>query len=207
LDPVPDPIIEGLKEPNIQTDIDRKMPEPVSAVEIFYLAGYAALQTYGRSSSAVSSEARAAQEAAAGVVRSAEQSQALFGEKAAALSKLWKIATECNEPDWDGAGAVPVDLGAVGNAGDFVRALPGGIPLPESSPEPDGAVSLDWIVSRNRIFSISVGTGSRLAYAWLDGSDRGHGVAQFDGGKIPARVLEGILGTKTGRISAEPERS
>jgi len=170
------------------------MPEPVSAIGLFCLAGYAALQAYVRGGSAVSSEARATQEAAAAVVESAEQSQALFGEKAAALSQLWVIAAECNEPNWDGAGAIPVDVGAVVNAGYVIRALPAGIPIPEFSPEPDGAVSLDWIESRNRIFSVSVGAGSRLAYAWLDGSDRGHGVAQFDGERIPARVLEGILG-------------
>ncbi len=158
------------------------------------MAGYAALQAYMRGGSAVSSEARAAQEAATAVVERAEQSQALFGEKAAALSELWAIASECNEADWDGAGALPIDAGAVVNAGDLVRALPIGIPIPEFSPEPDGALSLDWIASRNRIFTLTVGAGSRLAYAWLDGSNRGDGVAQFDGEKIPARVLEGILG-------------
>lgn len=170
------------------------MPEPVSAIGPCYFAGYAALRAYMRGGSAVSSEARAAQEAATAVVERTEQSQALFGEKAAALSKLWSIAAECNEADWDGAGALPIDAGAAVKAGNVVRALPIGIPIPEFSPEPDGALSLDWIASRNRIFSVSVGAGSRLAYAWLDGSDRGHGVAQFDGETIPARVLEGILG-------------
>jgi hypothetical protein len=170
------------------------MPEPVSAIGLCYPAGHAALNLYARGGSAVSSEARAAQEAATAVVESAERSQALFGEKAAALSQLWALATECNETNWDGAGAAAIDVGAVINAGDLVRALPAGIPMPEFSPEPDGSVSLDWIESRNRIFSVSVGTGSRLAYAWLDGSDRGHGVARFDGERVPVRVLEGIRG-------------
>lgn len=170
------------------------MPEPVSTIGLCYLSGYAALNVYARGGSAVSSEAHAAQRAARAVVKFAERPQALFGEKAAALSRLWALAVECGETNWDGAGAVPIDARAILNAEDIVRALPAGIPIPEFAPEPDGSISLDWIESRSRMFSLSVGAGSRLSYAWLDGSDRGHGVARFDGEEIPARVLEGIHG-------------
>jgi hypothetical protein len=167
------------------------MPEPVS-IGLIYLAGYAALNTYARGGSAVSPEARAAEKAATAVIKTAEGSQVLFGEKAAALSNLWALASECGEADWDAANAAAIDIGAILNAQDIVRALPAGYPLPEFSAEPDGSVSLDWIESRSRIFSVSVSAGLRLAYAWLDGSDRGHGVAQFDGERIPVRVIEGI---------------
>jgi hypothetical protein len=159
-----------------------------------YLAGYAALNAYARGGSAVSFEARAAEEAATGVVESVERSQALFGEKAAALSQLRELAAECAEVNWDGAGAIGIQAAAVLNVQDIVRALPAGIRMPEFSPEPDGSISLDWIEARTRIFSVSVGAGSRLAFAWLDGSDSGHGVARFDGERIPARILEGICG-------------
>jgi hypothetical protein len=168
------------------------MPEPVSTIGLIYLAGYAALNIYARGGSAVSPEARAAEEAATAVMATAEQSQVLFGEKAAALSQLWALAVDCGEADWDGSGASPINADAILNAQDVVRALPAGYPLPEFAAEPDGSVSLDWIKSRNQIFSVSVSAGSRLAYAWLDGSDRGHGVAQFDGERIPVRALEGI---------------
>jgi hypothetical protein len=169
------------------------MPEPVS-IGLIYLTGYAALTIYARGGSAVSPEACAAKKVATEVMETAEQSQVLFGEKTAALSNLWALATECREADWDGAGADPINPDAVLNTSVVVRALPAGFPLPEFAAEPDGSISLDWIESRNRIFSISVGAGSRLAYAWLDGTDRGHGVAQFDGERIPKRILEGIRG-------------
>jgi hypothetical protein len=168
------------------------MPEPVSTIGLICLAGYAALNSYARGGSAVSDEAAAAQKAAMAVAESAERSQALFGEKSVALSQLQALATECGEADWDGSGAAPVDELAIQNAIDIVRILPSGFPLPEFAPEPDGSVSLDWIDSRSRIFSVSVSIGSRLAYAWLDGSDRGHGVARFDGERIPMRILQGI---------------
>ena len=48
-------------------------------------------------------------------------------------------------------------------------------------------LAFDWIVSRARVFSVSVGTTNRLAFAWIDGTDRGHGVARFDGDAVPAR--------------------
>jgi len=150
------------------------------------------LNAYARGGSAISSEARAAQKAATAVVESAERSQALFGEKAAALSKLTALTHECAEKGWDGYEACALDPTAVLIAEGFVRALPDSVPLPEFAPEPDGSVSLDWIHSKNRLFTMSVGTNHRLAYAWLDGADKGHAVARFDGETIPPRILQGI---------------
>ena len=108
------------------------------------------------------------------------------------LAKIWALMKECSEPDWDGESARPLDRLAAISAAQFVRALADGISLPEFAPEPDGSISLDWIQSRNCLFSLSVCTTGRLTYAWLDGADKGHAVARFDGEKIPPRVLEGI---------------
>ena len=79
-------------------------------------------------------------------------------------------------------------------AESFLRALPEGVRIPEFAPEPDGSISLDWIQSRNRLFTLSVGSGNRLAYAWLDGADKGHGVARFDEENVPHLILECIKG-------------
>ena len=154
--------------------------------------GHAALNPYARQGSAVSAEAEAVTRAASAIVRSAEDSQMLFGEKSAALSRLAELTDECAEEGWDGSEAFALDRVAVKNAKDFVRALPDGIPVPEFAPEPDGSISLDWIQSRHRLFSVSVGRSNRLAFAWLDGADSGHGVARFDGLNVPALVLAGI---------------
>lgn len=127
----------------------------------------------------------AVHEAATKVVQSTEHSLALFGEKAVALSRLAVLAQECAEPGWNGAAAAPLDPIAISRAGRFIRSLPDGVPLPEFAPEPDGAVSLDWIASPTRLFSLSIGRSNRVAYAWLDGADKGHGVARFDGQNVP----------------------
>lgn len=166
------------------------MFEPISALGI--QLGFTTLYALARPGSAISSEAQLVQQAAISVVRSVERSQALFGNKATAISQLCALANECSKPGWDGENANPIDQQAVFNAVEFIRVLPDRIPLPEFTPEPDGAISLDWIKSRNRLLSLSVGTNNRLAYAWLDGSDIGHAVARFQEGRVPLRVIEGI---------------
>ncbi len=167
--------------------------------------GYSALNGYARYSSGVSNEAGALMEAAGAVVQAAEDSQSLFGEKAAALSLLQRLAADCADQGWDGADACPIDRTALRNSKDFVRALPDSFPLPECAAEPDGSISLDWIQTSHRIFSLSVGPSSRLAYAWLDGADCGHGVESFDGVSIPPRILfaiKAVIGYEHSRLRA-----
>ena len=166
------------------------MFESVSAIE--FQPGFGALYSLARAGSASSSEAQTVRRAAGIVVNSVERSHALFGDKASAISQIWALANECAKPGWDGDGALPLNRLAAFKAISFIRALPDGVPLPEFAPEPDGSISLDWIQSRNRFFSLSVGTSNRLAYAWLDGTDKGHAVARFDEENMPPRIFEGI---------------
>jgi len=161
-------------------------------IPIVGISGHLALQALAGGGSAMSPEANAVHKAATDVAELAERSVALFGEKANALSRLAELGTECADLGWDGEGAAAVNPIAIHSAKRFVRALPDDMPLPEFAPEPDGSISLDWIQSPNRLFSISVGRGNRLAYAWLDGADKGHGVALFDGRNIPSRVIDEI---------------
>jgi hypothetical protein len=163
-------------------------------VPVVGLSGHLALQAIAGGGSAISPEANAVHKAVTEVVELTERSLVLFGKKASALSQLAELAAECAQQGWDGDTAAGINPNAVLYAEHFVRALPEGIPLPEFTPEPDGSISLDWIRSPNRLFSLSVGNSNRLAYAWLDGADKGHGVARFDGQTIPPRVLEDIKG-------------
>lgn len=171
------------------------MPEPVSTTLGVCWLGYAAMQGLSRAGSAISREGQFVGDATSAIVEQVEQSQALFGDKSAALSQLRSLANECAEPGWDGQEATAISPVALLHAERFIRALPANVPLPEFAPEPDGSISLDWIQSRSRLFSLTIGESNRLAYAWLDGSDKGHAVALFGGDAVPRRILQGISDT------------
>lgn len=179
------------------------MPDPISVSLL--VSGLTAVQFAARSGTAISTMAQAVQRAAATVVRSTERSQALFGTKADLISRMWALLAECADVDWDGNDAAPLSYGAVVYAAQFIRALPDGVPLPELAPEPDGSISLDWIQSRHCLFSLSIGASDRFPYAWVDGTDKGHGVSRFDGVTIPARIVAGIQAiVKTGNAALRP---
>lgn len=142
--------------------------------------------------SGFSSDALEVAKRAASLLEFLDQSVALFGDKKRAIGELWDIANDYSDLNWDGCGARPVNPTSVSIAEVFIRALPRNIPLPEFAPEPDGSVSLDWMESRNRLFSISVNDSGRLAYTWLDGTNKGYAVESFDGATVPPRILDGI---------------
>lgn len=162
------------------------MPEPVSLIPISSTAG---------DGTAISPEAGAVRRSATAARESIEQSIALFGQQADCISEIFAAAAEHSQPDWNGEGADPVSLLAADRAVTFIRAVPRGFPMPEIAPESDGSISLDWIYGRSRILSISVGVSERLAFAWIDGTDRGHAVARFDGDRIPPLILDRIRET------------
>jgi len=161
------------------------MYQPIS--KIGFLAGFTALQAMASESSAVSSEAKEVTKATSAIVESLEQSHALFGAKIDAISRILALVNEYTSVE-----SIAVHPDAIINATKFLRVLPGHLSIPEFAIDPDGAITLDWMESRSQLFSLSIGASNRLAYAWLDGTDKGHGVAHFDGQQVPRRVLEGI---------------
>lgn len=109
----------------------------------------------------------------------ARAASAIIAASEQLLAVLMQMAEECAAPGWDGDGAAAIQEDVVRRASAFIRAIPEGTPLPEISPAPDGSILLDWALSKHRLFSLIVGESDRLAYAWLDGADKGHGVARF----------------------------
>lgn len=155
------------------------------------------------SGTAVSEEAQVGRMATSAVEAEAERSVALFGRKSAAIAQIWALVAESGAGKGDDADRVSDS--AAEQAADFIRALPEDVPLPEFAWEPDGSISLDWIKGRHCVFSLSIGENPRLPYAWVDGTDRGYGVARFDGAAVPPSVLGGITRTmRRGSASIGP---
>lgn len=150
------------------------------------------LMAYSEAGSAVSPESDATRQRAEGIMQRGERSQALFGEKTRAISKISDLRAECAADDWDGSGGSALSPAAAASAIAFVRAMPESLPIPEFAPEPDGSISLDWIHSKHRVFSLTLSERPRIAFAWIDGSGSGHGVAGFQSNNIPLVIVEGI---------------
>ena len=62
--------------------------------------------------------------------------------------------------------------------------------MPGFAVDPDGAISLDWTASRYRVVSASLEPNGQLAFAWVNGADRGYGVATFDGQQVPECLID-----------------
>jgi hypothetical protein len=156
----------------------------------------------GGTCTAVSPEAALLRRAWAEIVVARERSIALFGPKSVMIQRLYEIACEARESDEE----APVAARAVQQAAALVRALPEMLPLPEVAIDPDGDVSLDWVASQPRMFSVSVGETHGLAYAGIDGTDRGHGVAPFDGQRVPAPIISWIEAVMRGQTGEREPR-
>ena len=165
------------------------MPEPISVTTAAFL-GCALLAP--RHSTGLSDEAETICGVRSAIVRHVEQSQSLFGQKSSLISQAWEIFNESQSPGRKADGESPVKTVALKEAIDFIRACPDGTTLPEIAADPDGGVCFEWISSRHRMLSLSLDGSGRIAFAWLDGTDKGHGVARFYAGQIPRLILEAI---------------
>lgn len=162
------------------------MFEPIS---LGVCLSYAAMIPYVRSGSAVSLEAQRVTRATIALKVRQEASQSLFGRKALAISHLRAAFQEALDAHHADSGEKAPIFEAVLKAENFLRALPDDVPMPEFSIEPDGAIALDWIQSRMRMLSVSITERERMAYAWLDGADRGHAVVGFRNQAVPSQIL------------------
>lgn len=151
--------------------------------------GFIALGAYATTQSGVSDDAVLLSDNFARINAHQESAESLFGAKSQLISDLRLIAAECAQEDWDDYGSQPVGEAVVLRAEALIRALPESIPAPEISAEPDGQISFDWLPSRTRTFTLSVNVSNRLAYAWIDGANRGNAAEVFERGALPSRLL------------------
>ena len=88
--------------------------------------------------------------------------------------------------------STPVDIDTIRAATQFAYSLPRFGPLPEVSADPDGEISFDWVGPSGELFSVSVNSQNRLAYAgWFGETSRIHGIEQLAEG-CPQQIVRGI---------------
>ena len=93
-----------------------------------------------------------------------------------AFRKLNEVFEECSSGGWDGANAKPVSVETLQNAKAFLKSFPLGIEPPDVGAEPDGAITLEWYKSSDRVISISINSGGWLYFAAIIGAKKRHGV-------------------------------
>jgi hypothetical protein len=147
-----------------------------------------ALAVYAQPSSAISPEANRLSDAAERVMRERRGVQSFFGAKDILLSDLSSVVAGLHV-DEDQESVSPK---AFLNVVQFILALPNDLPNPAFGIDPDGEISVTWYVSRTRLFSASVSESERIAYAWMDGSDKGHAVDRFRAPELPARLVSAL---------------
>ena len=105
---------------------------------------------------------------------------------------LLDIFERCSKANWDGHGAKPVDRDSVRQALKFLELLPISLSVPEVAPEPDGEIALEWFGSRDRVFSVSIGSGAELSYAgYFERGATTHGTETFND-SVPLAILQGV---------------
>jgi hypothetical protein len=107
------------------------------------------------------------------------------------VQEILDAANECWADDWDGYGCEGVDLSSVGNAANFVLALPIYLLPVEVGVDPDGEISLEWLGGNNSSLSISIGPNGELTYSGRYGRSLAYGVEHFID-EIPLVILENL---------------
>lgn len=118
-----------------------------------------------------------------------EHSQTFGSALEKARQELAQLSSECNEPNWDGYGAGPINPASYRNACRFLENLPLGVGVPSPGVDPDGELTFEWYRGPRRTLSISVSQEGDLSYAALIGSSRAHGREAFLG-NIPRVIAE-----------------
>lgn len=107
--------------------------------------------------------------------------------RAQLMHSLLEALVQANRDDWDGEGSAAADPLSFEYTQAFLLALPGSVPYPEISVDPDGEFSVEWDCGPRAVFSVSIGPDGTITYAGLFGARKSHGVEPFSEG-IPDSV-------------------
>lgn len=105
-----------------------------------------------------------------------QESNALGFIAKGTFQKLDEVFEECSSAGWDGANAKPIAVETLQNAKAFLKFFPLGIEPPDVGVEPDGAITLEWYKSPDKVISISINPGGWLYFAAIIGAKKRHGV-------------------------------
>ena len=92
-----------------------------------------------------------------------------------AFQKLDDVFKECASEGWDGGRAKAISTEVLQCAERFLKSFPWGIQAPDVGAEPDGAVTLEWYRSPDKVVSVSIDPDGWVYYAAFLGTSKRHG--------------------------------
>jgi len=104
-----------------------------------------------------------------------QKSNALSSVAEGTFQQLEEVFGECSFEGWDGERAKQISVEVLQCAIRFLNSFPLGIEAPEVGAEPDGAITLEWYRSPNKVISISINPDGWMYYAALIGTSKRHG--------------------------------
>src|SRR5277367_4281772 len=122
------------------------------------------------------------------------QSEFLATDCKKMLEELFAVSEECEKPNWDGYGALPITSETYKVAYRLIETLPPGIAPFSIGAEPDGHITLEWYRDPRHVLSISIRSEGDLHYAALLGLSTRMGTEPFLG-EVPEVVLNLISKT------------
>jgi hypothetical protein len=104
-----------------------------------------------------------------------QESNALGFAAKGTFRQLNEVFEECSSEGWDGERAKAISIEVLRCTKRFLSSFPLGMEAPEVGAEPDGAITLEWYQSPNKVISISINPDGWMYYASLIGTSKRHG--------------------------------
>ena len=86
-------------------------------------------------------------------------------ERCLLKERICELRELASNEDWDGEGAVPLNLTTVRHAVQFADCLPLNLPPPDVDVSPHGEIDFEWIFSRDAMLSVSLCPDGTIAFA------------------------------------------
>jgi len=106
---------------------------------------------------------------------------------------LDELFEETKETGWNGYGSAAVHPLTYALAVRFLESLPLSMPAPEVNADPDGEISFDWDLGRDRLLAVSLGISGRLSFIYQNRAVRMRDTLWFLDQQIPEELV-GLYG-------------
>lgn len=112
------------------------------------------------------------------------------------FQQLDEVFEECSSDGWDGERAKSISGEVLRCTKTFLKSFPLGVEAPEVGAEPDGAITLEWYKSLDRVISISINPGGWLYFAAIIGIKKRNGMdfALFEVSEDLLELISQVVG-------------